>query len=447
MGTWYSELTKVELEEEVRMDIHDRVMGDKPDSFLHKIAGIIPGFKGYMERERRRDADKLLRTYLASQYSNGRARLTRVQQGMVRGRNLDYIAEVDRVAGVLQRFIDRLNTATYGYTGLFDPVKIEEGDLDQLYAFDMSLTAGVDQVSGAISALESAVADTTSEKNEVPGAISKLSALADELNLRLNQRQDFISTGRGLAQDEYNSMMGGLNQGMAPQAPPAMQAATPPPTTDMQQAGAPYMAPPPPMGTAGTPSTGAPTMPTGGDRPYDPNNPTGQMARVQGYEDESKPEVPRSSAPTQPSAEMGRMDEVPPIDEWPSAPSPWANKESGGDNADMSSTDAAETATLPRPSAGPSGYSQADMDAMGDTGSNRPWSGNADAFGSGGGAVTGGSYNSDESAGASDDGGIETASSPAMPGEDVDDKPRLSNDANDLDNQAWDDNSRQEDKG
>jgi hypothetical protein len=85
------------------------------------------------------------------------------------------------------------------------------------------------------------------------------------------------------------------------------------------------------------------------------------------------------------------------------------------------------------------------MDARTDTGSNKPWSGSADAFGSGSGPGTGGTYNSAETA--SDEGGIETASSPAMPGEDVADEPRLSNDAGDLDNQAWDNNSRQEDKG
>ena len=70
------------------MDIRDRVMGDKPNDFLHKIAGIVPGFNGYMDRERRRDADKLLRVYLAHQYSDVRARITRVQQTMVRGKNL-----------------------------------------------------------------------------------------------------------------------------------------------------------------------------------------------------------------------------------------------------------------------------------------------------------------------------------------------------------------------
>ena len=76
------------------MDIKDRVMGDKPNSWLHKIAGIVPGFKGYMDRERRRDADKLLRTHLAKQYSAQRDRLTRVQQSLLRAKRMDQIAEL-----------------------------------------------------------------------------------------------------------------------------------------------------------------------------------------------------------------------------------------------------------------------------------------------------------------------------------------------------------------
>ena len=99
---------------------------------------------------------------------------------------------------------------------------------------------------------------------------------------------------------------------------------------------------------------------------------------------------------------------------------------------------------MPKPSAGPSGMTPADMEARGDTGSNRPWSGNADAFGSGGGPA-GGSYN--RASGDSDSGGIESASSPALPGEDLADAPHVSNDAGDGDVQAMDDNVRQEDKG
>ncbi len=421
------------------MDIRNRVMGDKPNDFLHKIAGIIPGFNGYMERERRRDADKLLRTYLAHQYSEGRARLTRVQQGMVRGKNLEYIAEVDRIAGVLQRFIDKLNTATYGYTGLFDPVKVEEQDLDQLYAFDMALTAGVDQVSSAISALESAVMDT--DKGDVPAALNRLSGEVDELNLRLNQRQDFISTGRGLPQDEYNSMMSDLNQSMAPPPPPMA-----PPSAETPSTGAPYMAPPAPPSTIGTSPTGTPTMPM-------PPQTGGDMARVQGTgagdmsggatgmgTAQDKPETPRAEA----SSQVGRMDEVPPIDQWPSAPSPWSNQEgaqSGGMTAPPPAPD------MPKPSSGRAGMPPAASGSgTTDAGASPtpPMSDRADDFATGGGMVSGGAYNSTSMGSADDNTGIESASSPSLPGEDLADTPKLSNDADDLDAQAIDDNSRQD---
>lgn len=191
------------------MDIKDRVMGDKPNSWLHKIAGIVPGFKGYTDRERRRDADKLLRVHLAKQYSAQRDRLNRVQQSLLRAKRMDQIAEVDRLAGVLQRFIDRLNTATYGYTGMFDPVKVEAEDLDQLYAFDMTLATGVDQVSAAISAIEESVSDK--EGNALPGALSSFSSLVDDLNEKLNQRGELLTSGTRVPPVEFQSMLNNLN--------------------------------------------------------------------------------------------------------------------------------------------------------------------------------------------------------------------------------------------
>ena len=193
------------------MDIKNRVMGDMPHDFLHKIAGIVPGYHGYVDRERRRDADKLLRTTLAHHYSAQKDRLTRIQQGLLRGHHLEEIAEVDRLAGLLQRFIDRLSVATYGYAGLFDPIKVEAADLDQLYAFDMTLAGGVDQVSGAVDAVE-ASAGAQADLAELPAAISRLSGIVDELNRRLNERADLLTSGIHLPDTDYHSMLDSLSQ-------------------------------------------------------------------------------------------------------------------------------------------------------------------------------------------------------------------------------------------
>lgn len=187
------------------MDIKDRVMGDQPHDFLHKLAGIVPGYHGYVDRERRRDADRLLRTQLAHKYSEQNQRLARVQQTLLRGHDLDNINQIDRLGGNLQRFIDRLQNATYGYAGLFDPVKVEAADLDQLYAFDMSLASGVDTISSAIDSLEAAASGQG--KAELPAAIDRLSSAIDDLQQRFNQRQDLLTNGTRLPDSDYRSML------------------------------------------------------------------------------------------------------------------------------------------------------------------------------------------------------------------------------------------------
>jgi hypothetical protein len=206
------------------MDIRDRVMGDQPGDFLHKIASIIPGYNGYVDRDKRRDADKLLRTELAKRYTAQRDRLNRVQQNMARSRQYTHIGEVDRIVGVFQRFIDRLNTATYGYTGLFDPVKVEASDLDQIYAFDMALAGGVDQVSSAIDSVDSASGDG----QELPSALSRLADTVDELNNRLNQRSDYLTSGRKLPESEVKAMVSGSGGQHGEQASQQGQGYTPP---------------------------------------------------------------------------------------------------------------------------------------------------------------------------------------------------------------------------
>lgn len=192
------------------MDIRDRVMGDQPNDFLHKIASIIPGYKGYVDRERRRDADRLLRTELARRYGAELTRLKRTQQGLLRSGDLNSIGEIDGVSGRLQRFIDRLQNATYGYTGLFDPIKVEAEELDQIYAFDMALASGVDTLSGAIGAMESA-ADGEA-RGELRSAIDRLSSVVNDLNDRFDQRADLLTSGTTLPQDQYQAMVGGFQQ-------------------------------------------------------------------------------------------------------------------------------------------------------------------------------------------------------------------------------------------
>lgn len=151
----------------------------------------IPGYRGYHEKETRRDADGTLRRMLAQDYAAQHQRLTRVQQTLLAARRLDQLAPVDQAAGRLQHFIDRLRTATYGYAGLRDATVIDERALDQLYQFDLALADGIDEVDAKIGAVEQAA-----ESGELRQPLADLDATVRGLQERFDARADVFQSGQ-----------------------------------------------------------------------------------------------------------------------------------------------------------------------------------------------------------------------------------------------------------
>ncbi|MDQ2807154.1 MAG: hypothetical protein M3Z04_09635, partial [Chloroflexota bacterium] len=211
-------------------DYRGRIEGNKPQDFFHRVANMIPGYTGYQDKERRREADKELRMFLARRFREQHSELMRVQQQIARSRHLEQISEVDRLGGVLQRFIDKLETATQGYAGLFDPVNIQEAELDQLYTFDAALTSQLQGVTDAIQAVGSAAgqgsgvapADTAANAPDLPSALSRLGGVLDDLLRTWNGRNEVIMSGRPLpaAQFDHFRAAAGAPAGAAPGGQP-----------------------------------------------------------------------------------------------------------------------------------------------------------------------------------------------------------------------------------
>ncbi len=152
----------------------------------------IPGYRGYHEKEARRDADGTLRRVLAQDYAAQHQRLTRVQQTLLAARRLDQLAPVDQAAGRLQHFIDRLRTATYGYAGLRDATPVDERALDQLYQFDLALADGIDEMSAKIGAVEQAA----ESGGDLHQPLADLDATVRDSQERFDARADVFQSGQ-----------------------------------------------------------------------------------------------------------------------------------------------------------------------------------------------------------------------------------------------------------
>ena len=155
---------------------------------LEQLISRVPGFAGYKQKEQRREADKLLRLYVARQYEEQLTRLSNVQYAMVSQGRLKAMSTLERGVTKLQLLVDRIKTASYGYAGLFDAIKVDEAALDRLYDFDQAMLEGVDKIAADLDRLDEAAQAEAATLTEGGQLIADLEAL----NNTFSRRQDVI---------------------------------------------------------------------------------------------------------------------------------------------------------------------------------------------------------------------------------------------------------------
>jgi len=100
---------------------------------------ILPGFRGYKLKEQRREADRIVRSYIYDSLEHSRDDLTTCFQTLTDNKLTELIEPMNRLIAKLDRVAEKVNHASYGYTGIFDSVRIEEPDLDRMLGFDTQL--------------------------------------------------------------------------------------------------------------------------------------------------------------------------------------------------------------------------------------------------------------------------------------------------------------------
>ena len=169
-------------------DLLERVMAQR--DALKKLIAKLPGFKGYYERADGRSADKLLRETISDKFQAQWARLSSIQRELIAGGHIEVMDEIETGAIRLRQFIDRVKTAAYGYSGLFDATKINEAELDKVYQYDLTLLELADEIASAIDNLEASIGS-----DGLPAAIRNVDHKTQDCLDALNQRSELFKFG------------------------------------------------------------------------------------------------------------------------------------------------------------------------------------------------------------------------------------------------------------
>ncbi|HLM57993.1 MAG TPA: hypothetical protein VK422_17945 [Pyrinomonadaceae bacterium] len=161
-------------------------------NWLERLGDKIPGYAGYVAKERRRDIDKLHREHLAERLRRAKQPVTDALRELSSSGRLFEVGPLDRVLKKIDQVENRVRFASYGYAGFFDVQKIEEPQLDRIYSFDLALVEKVE----ALERLAGELSGRGSTAEGLKQVASELERAADDLNRTFDERYRAINDFR-----------------------------------------------------------------------------------------------------------------------------------------------------------------------------------------------------------------------------------------------------------
>ena len=167
------------------MNVRRQFLSEKKDFYekakkqmrlSERIVAAMPGFRGYKEKELRRESDRLIRNHLYRRLSEAKSGLKDVFQKLSDRRLFEVLTDVDRLVAKFDRVAAKIDHASYGYAGFFNIVKVEEANLDRMIDFDNKLVDDVEKIVNEVEAFKTEVM-----KQEVKKAKERTQHLVEAL--------------------------------------------------------------------------------------------------------------------------------------------------------------------------------------------------------------------------------------------------------------------------
>ncbi len=164
-------------------DYLGKVRGER--GLLEKIMGYIPGYRGYKEKELRRESDRLIRMEVVNRLKAAKTafRRTFANPLLVQKLSGDDTYRFDALNSRLDRVTQRIDKAVAGYAGMFDAIKVKEDKLDSVLEHDLSLIEQAELVKADVDkavGIDPATDDWRAAMDALISKVEELDRLVDE---------------------------------------------------------------------------------------------------------------------------------------------------------------------------------------------------------------------------------------------------------------------------
>ncbi len=158
----------------------------KEMGLFEKIASYIPGYRGYKEKEIRRESDRLVRMEVVNRLKDTKNIIRRKFSNptIIQKLSNEDTWRLDTLMSRLDRVTQRIDKAVAGYAGIFDAIKVKEDKLDDVIQYDLNLIEKAESLKNDVEKIIAMEPGKDEWRNGMDELISKIEEMDDFINKR-----------------------------------------------------------------------------------------------------------------------------------------------------------------------------------------------------------------------------------------------------------------------
>lgn len=169
-------------------DIRQKVTENR--GTLKKLELLIPGLRGYRNKEDIRVSDELLRNQVADKLDLVKANLEGLRKQMANSGDYTNLGSVGSLIFQIQQFSGEVRHAQQGYSGFAATFQINEGKLNDLYDYDIEFVNAAVQLANSTS--PSRLSYNPTDMNSIQPMVNQLSNSIADLKQKWSLRMETI---------------------------------------------------------------------------------------------------------------------------------------------------------------------------------------------------------------------------------------------------------------
>jgi hypothetical protein len=150
-------------------------MTDRKKGILDKIGNLIPGFKGYVIREEKRNDDNKLRDKLHALLKDSETEIINFQQELIKQGNISKCQEWEIVRKSINTLYSKIKYSSEGESSFFSNNQIKETELDLIYSYDLEISERVTLIYSITNSTIDEELSAVAINQQVKGILEKLS--------------------------------------------------------------------------------------------------------------------------------------------------------------------------------------------------------------------------------------------------------------------------------